>query len=66
MSYAYNIKKQNSWSTVLVQKLTVTQTVNKFPTLFETCRFITVMAGPGIDPYPEPDETTPKPRSILL
>lgn len=55
-------KQQNSWSRVLVQKIIVTQIAKKF----ETLRFITVIAGRGIDPYPEPDGTTPKWHFILL
>ena len=46
------------WSTVLLEKLTGSQLVKKFPAFYGTRKFITVLTCP----YPEPDLSSPCPH----
>jgi hypothetical protein len=44
---------------VLLEKLTVSQLVKKFPTFYGTRMFITVFKALATCPYPEPDQSSP-------
>jgi hypothetical protein len=55
--------KQNP---ILLEKLIVTQLVKKFPTFYRTLKFITVFKEPATGPYPEPDEFSQHPHTILI
>jgi len=58
------------WSRVLLEKLTGSQLVKKFPALYVTRRFMTAFTGAATCPYPEADQSSPYPhptsRSILI
>jgi len=47
------------WSSVLLEKLTVTQLVKEFPSFFGNRRFITVFTRVRHWSLPEPDESSP-------
>jgi len=49
---------------VLFEKLTVPQRVKNFPEFFATPRFITVLKEPVIFPYPQSDQSGPRPHTI--
>jgi len=52
------ITKVTAWSRFLVEKLTVTHPLKKFPTFYDTAVFITTLTRSGF--YPEPYETNPQ------
>jgi hypothetical protein len=54
------------WSRVLLEKLTVTQLLNKLPALYINQKFITLFTRLVTDPYPEPDESNPHPSKSPL
>jgi hypothetical protein len=47
------------WGRVLLQKLTVTQLVEKFPAFTEPEGSLPCSKQPATGPYPDPDETSP-------
>jgi len=47
-------------SRVLLEKLTFTLTVKKFPALYGNRGFITCSQVPTTGPYPEPDASNPQ------
>jgi hypothetical protein len=47
------------WSRLLLEKLTGSQLVKKFPPFYGTRRFITAFKVPATCPYPEPDQSSP-------
>ena len=53
------------WSRVL-EKLTGSQLVKKFPTFYGTRRIITTFASAATCPYPEPDQSSPCPPFHFL
>jgi len=52
-------------SRVLLEKLTGSQLVKKYPAFYETRRFITSLQVPANCPYPEPDRSNPFPYIVL-
>jgi len=49
------------WSRVLLEKLTSSQLVKKFPALYGSRRFIPHLQEPATYPIPEPDQSSPCP-----
>jgi hypothetical protein len=51
-----------AWSRVLLEKVTGSQPVKKFPAFYRTQRFITTFTSVHPTcPYPEPDQSSPGP-----
>ena len=48
-----------SWSRVLLEKLTGSQLVKKFPSIYGTRKFNPAFKLPATCPYPEPDRSSP-------
>jgi hypothetical protein len=53
------------WSSALLENLTGSQLVKKFPAVYVTRRFITAFVMPATCPYPEPDQSRPCPSVPL-
>ena len=53
------------WNRVLLEKLTGSQQVKKFPAFYGTRRFITAFASTATSPYLEPDQSSPYPHIPL-
>ena len=54
------------WSRVLLEKLTGSQLVKKFPAFYGTRRFITAFTYARKCPYPKPARSSPYPTSYFL
>jgi hypothetical protein len=64
--YVFITKELPPWSTVLLEKLTVSQLVKKFPTFMEHESSLPYSQEPATGPYPEPDESNPYLTTIFL
>jgi hypothetical protein len=53
------------WSRVIIEKLTGSQLVEKFPAFYGTRRFITAFTEPATCPYPEAGNSSPYPHMLL-
>jgi hypothetical protein len=66
--YVFNlcVLLTNPWNWVLLEKPTVAQPLQKFPTSYGTQRFTTVFTGPRHRSHAEPDESSPYPDPIFI
>ena len=55
----------NPWHRVLLEELTVSQLVKKFPTFYGNRRFITAFISAFYLSYPKPDQSSPCPHISL-
>ena len=51
------------YSRLILEKLTVSQLVKKFPAFYGNRKFITAFKEPATCPYPEPHKSSPSPLS---
>jgi hypothetical protein len=60
------IKSLTLCNKILLEKLVFAQLVKKFPVLYGTRRFITMLTTSRHGPYPEPDEFSPRPHNLFI
>jgi hypothetical protein len=60
------LRLTDSMDQSLLEKKTVAQLLKKFPTFYTILKFITVSTILVIGHYPQPDESSPHPITLLL